>query len=326
MDTDRKTTLIIAGGVLAVFATIAVLTSGDAPEEQAPAVVPATAPQPASPSVATAVQPVALPSTDVGSTESSAGTPEEAEAFQVEPGVNYLARGIEAYQQRNYKHAVAYLQAEVAERPDRPYSHYLLGLSLWKAGRLDEAADTMRVAASFDNATVKSFINLSRIENDRSFFDEALEAALGALALEPENPEALFLQGRSLRNLDERDAAVAPLESSVELEPGNGFAWNLLGLVQLERHQDAQALDAFQRAADREPDVAYIHNNLGMALERHGDRAAAVAAYRRAVELQPEHDNAVRNLARLEPLVPVVPEEEEAIAQGDADSGGDDIR
>ena len=116
MDTDRKTALIIAGGVLATFATIAVLTSSSAPEEQA--VVPATTTSSiAQPQVAV-VEPVALPTVSQAG-EISAGTPEEAEAFQVEPGVNYLARGIEAYQARNWDHAVAYLTAETNERPDR---------------------------------------------------------------------------------------------------------------------------------------------------------------------------------------------------------------
>ena len=43
------------------------------------------------------------------------------------------------------------------------------------------------------------------------------------------------------------------LRRSVELNPDNGFVWNLLGLVQLERDQDAEALDAL-------PDGAYLVN------------------------------------------------------------------
>jgi len=326
MDTDRKTTLIIAGGVLATFATIAVLTSSSAPVDEAPqVVVPATTTRSVDTPQVQLVEPVALPTTAVAD-EISAGTPEEAEAFQVEPGVNYLGRGVEAYQAQNWEHAVAYLQAEVDERPERPYSHYLLGLSLWKAGRLDEAADSMRLATEMDGATVKSFINLSRIENDRDEYEAALQAAQGGLALSPDNAMALFLEGRSLRNLGDAEAAVISLRRSVEVGPDNGFAWNLLGLVQLERDQDAEALDALQRAGDLQPGVAYIQNNLGMAMERQGDRAAAAAAYRRAVELQPQHHKATRNLARLEALVPVVPEAEEAIAQGEAEPDGDAIQ
>ncbi len=323
MDIDRKTALIIAGGVLATFAAIAVLTSSSAPEDQA--VVPATLSSSIAQPQAAVVEPVALPTVSLAG-DIPAGTPEEAQAFQVEPGVNYLARGIEAYQARNWDQAVAYLLAETDERPDRPYSQYLLGLSLWKAGRLDEAGDTMRLATEMDGATVKSFVNLSRIENDRGEYDAALQAARDGLVLSPDSALALFLEGRSLRNLGDAEAAVTSLQRSVEVDPDNGFVWNLLGLVQLERDRDAEALDALQRAGELQSDVAYIQNNLGMALERHGDRTAAVTAYRRAVELQPEHHKATRNLARLEALVPVLPEGEEAIAQGEPETEGDEIQ
>ncbi|MEE9127899.1 MAG: hypothetical protein V3U11_12235, partial [Planctomycetota bacterium] len=104
MDTDRKTALIIAGGVLVTFVAIAVLTSSGAPEDQAPqAVVPATMSSSVAQPWAAVVETVALPTVpEVG--DISAGTPEEAQGFQVEPDVNYLARGIEAYQARNWDH------------------------------------------------------------------------------------------------------------------------------------------------------------------------------------------------------------------------------
>lgn len=326
MDTDRKTALIIAGGVLAAFTGIAVLTSSNTSHEEAPqAVVSAIVTRAIAPPEVHAVQPVSLPVVSVPE-EFSAGTAREAKAFQVEPGVNYLARGVEAYQTRNWERAIAYLQAETDERPDRPYSHYLLGLSLWKADRLDEAGSAMRLATRMDGATLKSFVNLSRIENDRGAYDAALQAAQGGLALSPDDALALFLEGRSLRNLGDAEAAVTSLQRSVESAPENGFAWNLLGLVQLERDQDAEAADALRRAGELQPDVAYIQNNLGMAMERQGDRASAVAAYRRAMELQPEHHKATRNLARLEALVPAVPEPEEAVAQSKPESVGGESR
>jgi tetratricopeptide (TPR) repeat protein len=313
MDTDRKIALLIAGGVLLAFAVIAVLTTSVSTDE--PEILPTTSLatlEPANRLASPPVEPVALP----GEAQVSAGTPEEAEAFQVEPGVNYLARGLEAYAERNWEHAVAYLLAEAEEHPERPYSRYLLGLSLWKAGRLDEASEAMQRAVELDGTAVKAFINLSRIENDRGEFGAALEAARSALALSPDDATALFLEGRSLRNLSDTTAAVASLERSLEVDPDNGYVWNLLGLIHLEQERTPDALEALSRAAELEPEVAYIHNNRGMALERSGQRDEAVAAYRRAAELDPDHPHAPRNLARLDPPPATLPEESpDALAQ-----------
>jgi Flp pilus assembly protein TadD len=86
---------------------------------------------------------------------------------------------------------------------------------------------------------------------------------------------------------------------SVSLEPGNGYAQNLLGLTRLRQGRPSDAVEPLRRAVEAEPDVAYVHNNLGMALELGGERDAAIAAYREAVRCDPAHERAGANLARL---------------------------
>ncbi len=314
MDTDRKIALFISGGVLAAFAGIAVMTSftGKRVDDLA-----STQPAMVEPDVKTSrIEPAAYTPTapSISRDSISAGTPAEADAFEVEPGVNYLARGLEAYRERNWDHAAAYFMAEVDENPQRPYSRYLLGLSLWKAGRLEAARDAMVSSAEQDPKAIKTFVNLSRIENDRGEFDAALVAARDALTLDPEDATALFLEGRSLHNVGDSSAAAASLGRSVDINPDNGYVWNLLGLVRLEAEQGQEALDALTTAADLEPEVAYIQNNLGMVLERSGHRSDAMAAYLRASEIDPGHHSASRNLARLESTLPVPGDETEAIA------------
>jgi tetratricopeptide (TPR) repeat protein len=330
MDTDRKIAIAIAGALLVGFTGIAALSilSGPGEPQGSASITPVSRVQQPADAVqfTSRVEPAATqPAFEPGEVPASAGTPEEAAEFQVEAGVNYLHRGIEAYQERNLVHAVAYLQAEVGERPDRPYSHYLLGLSLWKSGDLDEAAVAMNRAAELDDSSIKTFINLSRIENDRGKFDAALQAAWTARDLAPEDATALFVEGRSLHNLGENDKAIEALRHSLEINPHNGYVWNLLGLTFLREGDDVSALDALQLAAADTPDVAYIQNNLGMALEHNDMAGEAVVAYRRAVELDGGHVRATANLARLELFAPVVDPRDVgvAIAQETFDEAGD---
>ena len=300
MDKDRKLAIAVATVIGIGFAAVVGLSLlGRGETAEPPPVVRARVPEPTAP----LVQPVSVPRpiTVTRPEPVSAGTPEEAAEFQVEQGANYLARAIEAHQERNFDHAVAYLFAEIDERPDRPYSNYLLGLSLWKTGRLDEAVDFMTRSGELDGTAVRPLVNLSRIQNDRGDFEAALEAAQRALDLDRSDPTALFLEGRSLHNLGEHDEAAESLRRSLEIDPEDGYVWNLLGLSFLIQDSEVEALEAFERASSLEGEVAYIQNNLGMALERNGRRSDAVAAYRRAVELDADHERAVVNLARLEP-------------------------
>lgn len=239
--------------------------------------------------------------------------------FEVQEGEDFVARGLETYGAREFDKAAAYFRAAAEERPGRAWTHYMLALSLWKNGELDDAVTEMERSAEIDGGSVKTFVNLSRIENDRGGFEAALTAAEAALVVDPEVAEALFLKGRSLANLDRRDDAIEALDRTLEIEPDNAYARNLLGLTLLEIDRVDEAVEAFRIAAEVAPEVAYIRNNLGMALERAGDSAEAVEAYRVAVSLDPEHDKSAANLARLAPTVIVVDQTETVIAEDAVD-------
>jgi len=307
MTDERKYSLMMAGSILASAAALTAFSflgwraSGSAvPVDRAGvggsgAVMPVAGPrvpEGAGAGIVTDVPPV------------SAGTPEEAGSFRVEPGVNYLAKGLEAYRAGNHGEAAAYLRAEVDSHPDRAYSHYLLGLALWKSDQLDEAAAAMRRSLDLDPTSGKAFVNLARIENDRGEFQEALAASRSALALRADDPQALFLEGRSLRNLGNREGAVQSLQRSVAIDATNGHVQNLLGLTLFQQGDLEGAVSSLTIAAASLPDTGYVHNNLGMALEHAGRRQEAIAAYRRGMTLDPEDSPAARNLARLDAVTP----------------------
>ena len=212
-----------------------------------------------------------------------------------------IARGLEHWEAASYGLAAACFGDEVAAGSRRPWVHYMLGLASWKYGRLDAAAAAMTRAGDLDDQSVKTFVNLSRIQNDRGAYDEALAAARQALAIEPDNPTALFLEGRSLRNQGLRSEALQVLRRSVELDPTNGHALNLLGLTLLEGDLETEAVPFLEAAAVLLPEVPYVFNNLGMAQERCGNRYEAKVAYRRAVELDGGAGRGALNLARLDP-------------------------
>ena len=238
----------------------------------------------------------------------------EETAFMVQPGEDYVRRGIETYEGREFDKAAAYFQAEVEERPDRSWTQYMLGLSLWKSGELDVAVDAMTRAGELAPGSLKAFVNLSRIQNDRGEYGPALDAARSALAIDSGNPSAMFLEGRSLRNLDRPEEAIESLTRGIETDPENGFVQNLLGLTLFDLDRHADALEVLEKAVELEPEVAYIRNNLGMALEHNGRRDEAVESYRQAVALDPKHARAAGNLARLEPSVSA---EETVIVEGE---------
>jgi predicted TPR repeat methyltransferase len=109
------------------------------------------------------------------------------------------------------------------------------------------------------------------------------------LALQPENGDALHLLG-VLHYQRREPAAAAPLiESALKYIPDNIHAWAGLGLalLRLDRHTDA--LDAFDKALAIKPDYAEAFARRGEALQGLGRQADALTSYGRSLQLRPNH-------------------------------------
>jgi tetratricopeptide (TPR) repeat protein len=236
-------------------------------------------------------------------------------AFEIAPDVDPWREGSRAYHQRDYARAAAYFRADAEARPDRAYTHYMLGLALWKSGELDGAFDAMERSATVNDQSIRTFINLSRIQNARGEYEGAQSAAERALGIDAENPTALYQLARSQYNLGRVDEATATLESAIDLDQAAAEAHNLLGLVRLRTGDETDALRSFEVAAALKPEVAYIQNNLGLAFEQSGRFDDAAIALRRAIEIDGNHQAAAVSLARIESRLPLETSEEVAAVE-----------
>ncbi len=236
-------------------------------------------------------------------------------AFEIDPEADPWREGTQAFHERDYPRAAAYFAADADARPDRAYTHYMLGLALWKSGELDGALEAMERSAEINDASIRTFVNLSRIHNARGEYEGARSAAERALALDGENVTALYQLARSQYNLGRIDEATATLDFCIGFDQAAAEAHNLLGLVRLRAGEGSAALAAFETAATLKPDVAYIQNNLGLAYERSDRLEEAAIALRRAVEIDANHQAATVSFARIEQRLPVVPGDESSAVE-----------
>jgi tetratricopeptide (TPR) repeat protein len=332
---DWKLLLTIGGFIVAGAAAIAILAglAAEREAERAAATVasetvsrtvsrpgPAADPEPESTRVETrsGLQEKIAGST-VGPEIAEQIEAEEEDSYPVDPNANFASVGHAAFGARDYEKAVAYWKADVEARPERAFSHYMLGLSLWKQGQLDESTQALQRAAELNPDSIRTLVNLSRVLNARGEFQAGLEAAESARRIDAEDPQALYLQARSLHNLQRDDEAVVALETALAFDSEYGHARNLLGLIQIHRGALDAAVENLNLAARYEPDVAFIHANLGRALELSGLHGEAAESFRVALELDPGQRTAVAGLARVgssaQPVPPAeLPAEQEAVA------------
>jgi predicted Zn-dependent protease len=110
------------------------------------------------------------------------------------------ARAVAAFRTPDVTTAVAETRALIAEQPDNPYFHELLGQILFESGRVRESLEPNRVA----------------------------------LALKPEAPLLRINLARTLVALEDPELmgeAETVLKAALRAEPDNAFAWRQLSIV-----------------------------------------------------------------------------------------------
>lgn len=211
--------------------------------------------------------------------------------------------GLDLFQSRDYEGAATKFETVARGREEVVDVHYLLGLSLWNAGRHDEADTAMTRASSLDPDSARIWTNLARIRLDRNDPAGALLAIEQSLATEPDSASALHQKGRALFGLDRGGEAIATLSSARSLEPQNGYIANTLGWVLIQMDRPDEAVGHLEEARDALPTVAFVRNNLGVVYERLGRTESAYEEYRAAVETGDAEGKASVSIARIEPFV-----------------------
>jgi tetratricopeptide (TPR) repeat protein len=147
-----------------------------------------------------------------------------------------------------------------------------------RAGRLDEARETLERRDGAGDFTASSWHDLAGALTALGRLDDALAAAERAATLAPDVAQYQFSVGSLLAHAERREEALAAVSRAVELAPSvadfRGRQGSLLGV--LERYEEAAI--AFQRAAELEPTQPQYQGNLAGTLVILGrlDEAEAV--------------------------------------------------
>jgi tetratricopeptide (TPR) repeat protein len=121
--------------------------------------------------------------------------------------------------------ATALLSGPVAsQRPDnqlnaQSIAFYNQGQQLLSAGKFDEAEDTLETALAADPRNRAAFVSLARVAQKQKLFGKSIRLTNKALALEPNDLDALQVQGEAMVELGATARAQANLTKLQKLCP-----------------------------------------------------------------------------------------------------------
>jgi Flp pilus assembly protein TadD len=199
-------------------------------------------------------------------------------------------------QQRDYEHALPYLQNLLRTRPDDlrlrlMHAEVLREKGMHRAAKRDLELILERAPkhAGANRALGVLLDLLGRHGQAERHHRRAVKAAPGDPRGHNNLGFCLFLQHRL-------EPAQKALSEAIRLDPSYRRAFNNLGFVYGLQGKRADAREAFNQAGSE----ALALNNLGMVEEMRGQPLQARRLYERALRVQPGYRPALRNLRALE--------------------------
>jgi tetratricopeptide (TPR) repeat protein len=166
--------------------------------------------------------------------------------------------------------------------------HYALGRALLDAGRLDEAINSLQLAAALrdDAATYHSLAIALTAQRDAG---TAAAAYRRAIELAPGLVAAHVGLADLLQTMWDDEAAAASLRCAAALLPDHAEGLCYLARALLIEGDFSAAARALRRASELDPTDSEVIKRLGDVLVRQGHFAAAAATFERALALEPRH-------------------------------------
>lgn len=254
-----------------------------------------------------------------------------------EPVVAYL-RGLARYHADDHTAAIDTLLPIVsrlgADTLERREAEQVLGLSLYGAGRLQEALpflEATRAWAGSDHVELHYFLGLAYLQTGK------IDAARGALAVtfgmpadqagahlmtaqmlirlnldeaatgelkraldkDARLPQARFLLGQIALFRGRLDESAEWTRGELQLNPGNAMAWHQLGDVSIRKAQWDEAIPMLQRSLWINPFYSGPYILLGQAYAKKRQPGTAEGMLRRAIQYDPNNRTAHYVLAQL---------------------------
>jgi protein O-GlcNAc transferase len=165
-----------------------------------------------------------------------------------------------------------------------------------RAGRLAEAEKSCQQALAISPNDPNALYLLGVISRQLGRLDVAVELLGRSAAANPQSGWAFYELGCALMDQGKPNEAGAALAQSLRLNPNSPDAHYRLGNLLFSIGRLDQAVSSFRQAVALQPHFAGAYSNLGSAHAAMGDLQQAVAAFRRALAVSPGNPYALCNL------------------------------
>jgi len=195
--------------------------------------------------------------------------------------------------------AEMHVRTVISSDPGDVTARNLLGLSLQRAGRMDEALVQFEQATRLAPGLAEAHYNTGLTLAELGRPGDAAAAYERSLALFPQDARALHNLANTLRQLRRYDEALVRVRAAIAIDPETPELRLNLADTLLAKGDATAAVAAYLDAIGRRPEWGEAWNNLGLALRRTGRINEARHAFETALRLLPDSPIVRANLAAI---------------------------
>jgi tetratricopeptide (TPR) repeat protein len=165
-----------------------------------------------------------------------------------------------------------------------------LGLFHWREGRIKEAEKSFSKAERLSPRDARYPAWRARLYSSTGRYARALEAADRALALKPDDYDALLLSADIRLSLGQAEEARKLHRAAADVCPSCGEAYIKMGYAEIDEGDFEEALASFETARQADPDDPEPHHHIGHLHVLAGRYAEAEGHLRASLEKTPPDD------------------------------------
>ena len=170
-----------------------------------------------------------------------------------------------------------------------PEQHNGLGRIHLRDGDIDKALGEFQKALALDPNNAEALLNIGAIRQSEGRTDLAQHFVEQALQVDPNSIGALAQLAEIRRDQDKLEEAIRLFGEALAIDDSQPFLYMGIGDVLQRAGRLEQAEQAFKSVLELEPDSYKARYNLGVTYTNMGRPEDAVAQYEEALELAPDH-------------------------------------
>ena len=218
---------------------------------------------------------------------------------KIEPQRSELNTLLEHFQNKQYDEAERLAIVLNDKFTTHPFGWKILGAIYNITGRLSEGLIACQKSVELAPENAEAYYNLGVTLKELSRLEEAEESYKKAIILKPNYALAFFNLGNILKELDRLEEAEESYRKAIAHKPDFADAYNNLGNMLQELSRLEEAEKSYRKAIALKPDFADAYNNLGITLKELDRLAEAEEIYSKGIILKPSFAEALLNRGQL---------------------------